>query len=63
MSKANRGSVLKAEQPKSGRKTCPVCKRSGIKAIYELEIEEKKYLVCKQCKAGIASGKLKEKLK
>lgn len=59
MSKAHRGSGIR-ELVKSGRSQCPVCKRTAIKALYEVEVNDKKLNVCKQCKAGIAHGKLKE---
>lgn len=59
MSKAHRGSGLK-EQPRGGRGTCPVCKRDGIKTVYEYEVEGKKFKICKTCKASIAHGKKKE---
>ena len=36
MSKAHRGSGIR-ELLRSGRGTCPVCKRSGIKVLYEHE--------------------------
>ncbi len=61
MSKAHRGSGLR-EQVRSGRGTCPVCKRDGIKAVYEYESEGKKLKICKTCKAAIANGKMKEAL-
>ena len=38
MSKAHRGTGL-YEMPLKGRGTCPVCKREGIKAIYEIIAE------------------------
>lgn len=60
MSKAHRGRPLKQEIPGSGRGTCPLCKRSGIKVLYEYEINEKKFILCKQCNAGVKSGTLKE---
>ena len=61
MSKAHRGSGLK-EQPRGGRGACPVCKRTGIKIVYEHEAEGKKIKICKTCKASIANGKMKEAL-
>ena len=61
MAKAHRGSGLR-EKIKSGRGTCPVCKRSGIKIVYEQDVNEKKILVCKQCRAAIARGKKQEEL-
>lgn len=61
MSKAHRGSGIR-ELQNSGRGQCPVCKRTGIKVLYELEINEKKFSVCKQCKAAIAKGKRQEEV-
>ena len=56
MSKANRGKGT-FERYNRGKGTCPVCG-----ATYEVEVGEKKFSVCKQCKAGIAHGKLKDKI-
>ena len=61
MSKAHRGSGIR-DLEKSGRKTCPICKRSGIKVLYEQEVNEIKFSVCKQCKAAIAKGKKQEEI-
>ncbi len=61
MSKAHRGSGIR-DLVKGGRGTCPVCKRSGIKVIYENEINGKKVKVCKECNKAIAHGKKKEEL-
>jgi len=60
MSKAHRGRPLKMETPGSGRGTCPVCKRSGIKLLYENEVDEKKLVVCKQCHTAVRAGKYKD---
>lgn len=59
MSKAHRGAGIRP-QAKLGRGTCPVCKRSGIKLLYEQQVGEKKFNVCKQCKAALAHGKKQE---
>jgi len=59
MSKAHRGKGL-VEETKGGRATCPLCKRTGIKVVYEQDINEKKFKVCKQCKTALAKGKLQE---
>ncbi|WP_319561585.1 hypothetical protein [Marispirochaeta sp.] len=59
MSKANRGSGIR-DKVKSGRGACPLCKRSGIKVTYEVELKENKYMVCKQCKAALAHDKLQD---
>lgn len=61
MSKAHRGKGT-VEYANRGRGDCPVCKRTSIKTMYEIEVGEKKLNVCKQCKAGVAHGKLKEAL-
>ena len=61
MSKANRGKGT-FERYNRGKGTCAVCGRINIKATYEVEVGEKKFSVCKQCKAGIAHGKLKDKI-
>ena len=61
MSKAHRGSGIR-NLVKSGRKPCPICKRTAVKVLYELEINEKKFSVCKQCKAAIAKGKKQEEI-
>ena len=61
MSKAHRGAGIR-ELGNQGRGTCPVCKRSGIKVLYEQEINEQKMSFCKQCKAAIAHGKKQEEI-
>ncbi|MBN2651784.1 MAG: hypothetical protein JXR63_05320 [Spirochaetales bacterium] len=57
MSKAHRGKGT-SEFYNHGRGNCPVCGRTGIKAVYEIEVSEKKLTVCKQCKVGVSRGKL-----
>jgi len=44
------------------RGTCPVCKRSGIKLLYEHEVDGKKINICKECRAAIKHGKKQEEL-
>ena len=61
MSKAHRGHGID-ELIKKGRGTCPVCKRTGLKLLYEVAIGEAKRSVCKQCKAAIANGKKQEEI-
>lgn len=56
MSKAHRGKGLK-EVPAGGRGTCPICGRTGVKVIYEQEIDGKKVKICKICKAHLAKVK------
>lgn len=60
MSKAHRGTPLKQENPGSGRGICPLCRRSGIKLLYEYEVNEKKLHICKPCSAAVKNGKFKE---
>jgi len=60
MSKAHRGRPLKTETPGSGRGECPLCKRSGIKLLYEHEVDGKKLVICKQCNSAVKAGKFKE---
>ena len=56
MSKAHRGAGLRS-RASSGRGECPLCKRTGIKIVHEVAAGEKKIMICKQCKAALASGK------
>ncbi len=59
MSKAHRGSGIR-DQVKSGRGTCPLCKRTSIKTVYEQDFDGKKVTICKQCNSAVAKGKMKE---
>ncbi|MFP4363142.1 MAG: hypothetical protein ACLFR1_04670 [Spirochaetia bacterium] len=61
MSKAHRGSGL-LEEKNRGRGTCPVCKRTGIKVVYEQDVDGKTIKICKQCKAAISNDKKQEEL-
>jgi hypothetical protein len=56
MSKAHRGKGI-AELAAGGRGECPVCKRDGVKLLYEQEIDGTKQKICKICKAKIANKK------
>jgi hypothetical protein len=56
MAKAHRGKGIR-ELVSHGRGECPVCKKEGIKVLYELESGETKVKVCKTCKAAIKHGK------
>ncbi|MDR1388894.1 MAG: hypothetical protein LBJ31_02840 [Treponema sp.] len=56
MSKAHRGKGIR-ELVARGRGECPVCHRSKVKVLYELEGGALKVKVCKTCKAAIAHGK------
>jgi hypothetical protein len=59
MSKAHRGKGLR-ETAARGRGICPVCKREGVKVLYEQEIEGQKVKICKTCKATLANKKKAE---
>ena len=59
MSKAHRGRGLR-ETASRGRGTCPLCKRTGIKTVYEQDFDGKKVTICKQCHKAVAAGKMKE---
>jgi hypothetical protein len=56
MSKPHRGKSIR-DQASRSRGECPVCKRSGVKILYEQEAGGKKVKVCKICKAAIKHGK------
>ncbi len=47
MSKAHRGRPLKEETPNSGRGKCPITGRTGVKLLYEHEIDGSKVMVSK----------------
>lgn len=56
MSKAHRGKGLR-ETFNRGRGTCPICKKTGVKVIYEQEIDGAKTTICKICKATLENKK------
>jgi hypothetical protein len=56
MAKAHRGKGI-LDQASHGRGECPICKKKGVKVLYELESGETKVKVCKPCKAAIQHGK------
>jgi hypothetical protein len=56
MSKAHRGKGIRG-LPAHGRGTCPICKKDGVKVLYEHELDGQKVQICKVCKATIANGK------
>ena len=62
MAKAHRGAGI-LDLNNKGRGKCPVCKRTGIKLMFEREANEKKIVICKQCEAAIKKGKMTEVLK
>jgi hypothetical protein len=56
MAKTHRGKGL-ITLPKGGRAACPVCKRTGVKVVYEIQYKEKTIKICKTCKASLANGR------
>ncbi len=60
MSKAHRGTPLKNETPASGRGKCPVTGRTGVKLLYEHEIDGKNVMISKAGKATLANRKRRE---
>ena len=56
MSKAHRGKGIRGETA-HGRGTCPVCKKIGVKVLYDQEVAGEKVKICKVCKAAIKNGK------
>lgn len=59
MSKAHRGQGIRS-LPARGRGNCPVCKRGGLKLLYEQEINGKKIKICKQCRAALSHNKFQD---
>ena len=56
MSKVHRGKGIKS-LPDKGRGKCPLCRTTGVKLLYEDEIDEEKKNVCKICHAKIKHSK------
>jgi len=48
MAKTRRGKGL-LKTPGRGRGTCPVCKRTGVKLLYDQLVLDKASKVCKAC--------------
>ena len=55
MPKPHRGKELRSK-PSRGRGECPVCKRTGVKVLYDQDAGGKKIQICKICKAAIKNG-------
>ena len=60
MSKAHRGTGLR-KTANHGRGECPICKTKGIKVVYEYDLEGKKVMICKFCKAHLKNKARLEK--
>jgi hypothetical protein len=50
MAKNHRGKGLNS-LPLHGRGECPVCKRTGVKLLYDIKAADKTVKVCKVCKS------------
>jgi len=61
LGKTHRGKGLK-DQTRNGRTVCPVCKRTAVKVVYEVQVKEQTVKVCKTCKAAISHGKYAKEL-
>ncbi|MCQ2248926.1 MAG: hypothetical protein MJZ50_07925 [Treponema sp.] len=59
MSKAHRGTGIRKEA-NHGRGTCPVCNKSGVKVLYDQEVDGKKVKICKVCKAALKNKAQKD---
>lgn len=60
MSKAHRGTGLR-KTANHGRGVCPICKTEGIKVVYEYDLDGKKVMICKFCKAHLKNKARLEK--
>jgi len=60
MSKAHRGRPLKEETPAAGRGYCPITKKTGVKLLYEVEIDGEKVMVSKAGKATLDNVRRKK---
>jgi hypothetical protein len=61
MGKTHRGKGIKA-LANHGRGTCPLCKRTAIKVVFEVTVKEKTIKVCKTCKAALSHGKMQKEV-
>ncbi|MDD2331118.1 MAG: hypothetical protein PHI68_00545 [Candidatus Cloacimonetes bacterium] len=56
MAKNFRGKSIRV-MPDHGRGECPVCKRGGVKLLYEVKVNNATIKVCKVCR-NIAASRL-----
>jgi len=56
MSKAHRGKGI-LDKPKHGRGACPVSRQTGVKLLYQVELQGKQVMVSKIGKAMLANAK------
>ncbi len=59
MAKTHRGKGIR-NTPNHSRGTCPICKRTAIKVVYEVTVKEQTIKVCKNCKAALSHGKFQK---
>ena len=59
MSKNHRGKGI-YDKVKRGRGTCPNCKRTGVKIIYEREVDKEKITICKVCNISMSRTKIEK---
>lgn len=52
MAKNHRGTGVRT-LPARGRGTCPLCKSTGIKVVYEKEVDGQQMNICKFCVASL----------
>lgn len=52
MSKNHRGTGIRT-LPTHGRGVCPICKKEGIKVLYEQTIDGQQVKICKYCNAAL----------
>ena len=60
MSKAHRGTGLR-KTANHGRGEWPICKTKNIKVVYEYDLDGKKVMICKFCKAHLKNKARLEK--
>ena len=59
MSKNHRGTGIRS-LPSRGRDECPVCHKTNIKVLYEVEMDGQKVKVCKFCNAAMKNKARRE---
>lgn len=52
MSKNHRGTGIRS-LPAHGRATCPICKKTNVKCLYEKEVDGQTLNICKVCNATL----------
>ena len=60
MSKAHRGTPLKEEEANGARGKCPITGKTGVKLVYEHEVDGKKMMISKAAKATLANQRRRE---